>query len=385
MVKVINEKKADVIYTDEDKVSLDLKEYFDPHFKPDYNPDYLKSCNYICHFFVAKTSVVEQAGYFDSSCDGSQDYDFILRCIAKSTQVVHIPQVLYHWRCHPNSTAMNPESKLYCYEAGKRAIGLDLKASGEEHARVEMAKYYGMYEVYYPLNEEPLVSVITTTRAAVEENLKKTKYHNLEVIECGEVYNTEKVNAAVRTAAGKYCIFLPNLEGCEKADWLLLLVSNAERKEVGIVGPKLLSTSEHIISAGMALGLHGTAGGLFVGNEKEYVGYFCRAITQQCVSAVALHGMLIGTKELLDMGEFNEALSVTQAALECCLKVMKEGKTVVFTPYANIYVKNDQYAPETIQVDTPEFQEKYGEMIRHDRYYSCNFDRNGAAFALAFD
>ena len=64
---------------------------------------------------------------------------------------------------------------------------------------------------------------------------------------------------------------------------------------------------------------------------------------------------------------------------------MKEGKTVVFTPYVNIYVKNDQYAPETIQVDTPEFQEKYGEMIRHDRYYSYNFDRNGAAFALAFD
>ena len=283
------------------------------------------------------------------------------------------------------STAADPASKAYAYEAGKRAIGLDLKASGEEHARVEMAKYYGMYEVYYPLDEEPLVSVITTTRAAVEENLKKTKYHNLEVIECGEVYNTEKVNAAVRTAAGKYCIFLPNLEGCEKADWLRLLVSNAERREVGIVGPKLLSTSEHIISAGMALGLHGTAGGLFVGNEKEYVGYFCRAITQQCVSAVAFHGMLIGTKELLDMGGFNEALSVTKAALECCLKVLKEGKTVVFTPYANIYVKNDQYAPETIQVDTPEFQEKYGEMIRHDRYYSCNFDRNGAAFALAFD
>ena len=85
--------------------------------------------------------------------------------------------------------------ELYCYEAGKRAIGLDLKASGEEHARVEMAKYYGMYEVYYPLDEEPLVSVITTTRAAVEENLKKTKYHNLEVIECGEAYNTENVNA----------------------------------------------------------------------------------------------------------------------------------------------------------------------------------------------
>lgn len=385
VVKAINEKKADVIYTDEDKVSLDLKEYFDPHFKPDYNPDYLKSCNYICHFFVAKTKVVEQAGHFDSSCDGSQDYDFILRCIAKSTQIVHIPKVLYHWRCHPNSTAMNPESKLYCYEAGKRAIGLDLKASGEEHARVEMAKYYGMYEVYYPLEEEPLVSVITTKRSAVEESLRKTQYDNLEIIECGEDYSTEAVNRAVRNANGKYCIFLPNLEGYGKADWLRLLVSNAERKEVGIVGPKLLSTSEHIISAGMALGLHATAGGLFVGNEKDYVGYFCRAITQQCVSAVALHGMFIGTKELLDMGEFNEVLSVTQAALECCLKVMKEGKTVVFTPYADIYVKNDQYAPETIQIDEEEFQKKYGDMIRHDRYYSCNFDRNGAAFALAFE
>ena len=51
VVKAINETKdVDVVYTDEDKVTADLSEHFQPHFKPDFNLDLLRSNNYICHF-----------------------------------------------------------------------------------------------------------------------------------------------------------------------------------------------------------------------------------------------------------------------------------------------------------------------------------------------
>lgn len=43
---------ADMVYTDEDKVSPDLKRYFKPYRKPDYNKTLLLSNNYICHFCV---------------------------------------------------------------------------------------------------------------------------------------------------------------------------------------------------------------------------------------------------------------------------------------------------------------------------------------------
>ena len=53
IVKKLNEdRQLDVVYTDEDKVTTDLSEHFQPHLKPDFNLDLLRSNNYICHFFV---------------------------------------------------------------------------------------------------------------------------------------------------------------------------------------------------------------------------------------------------------------------------------------------------------------------------------------------
>ena len=53
---------ADVIYTDEDKLTPDGRHHTDPHFKPDFSPDNLRSGNYICHLLAARRSLVEAAG-----------------------------------------------------------------------------------------------------------------------------------------------------------------------------------------------------------------------------------------------------------------------------------------------------------------------------------
>ena len=55
ITEVLNaDPSVDVLYTDEDKVTMDLKKHFDPHCKSDFNLDLLRSNNYICHFFVVK-------------------------------------------------------------------------------------------------------------------------------------------------------------------------------------------------------------------------------------------------------------------------------------------------------------------------------------------
>lgn len=122
--------EADVIYTDEDKVTTDLSEHFQPHLKPDFNLDLLRSNNYICHFLVVRRSVVQTVGGFRREFDGAQDYDFIFRCVEQARKVVHVPEILYHWRTHKSSTADNPASKMYAFEAGRRAIEGNLKRTG---------------------------------------------------------------------------------------------------------------------------------------------------------------------------------------------------------------------------------------------------------------
>ncbi len=84
--------------------------------------DLFCSHNYITHFFVVKKSIIDSVGGFRSEYDGSQDYDVMFRCIEQSKDICHIPKILYHWRMITGSTADNPASKMYCYEAGRKAI-----------------------------------------------------------------------------------------------------------------------------------------------------------------------------------------------------------------------------------------------------------------------
>ena len=72
MVKAITEKKADMIYTDEDEISADGKHYSEPEFKPDFNLFRLRENNYIGQFWAIRKEILEQAGKFDPESDGGR-------------------------------------------------------------------------------------------------------------------------------------------------------------------------------------------------------------------------------------------------------------------------------------------------------------------------
>lgn len=149
IVRALNEAGwAEVIYTDEDKLTPGGERHFQPHFKPDYNPEYLRSTNYICHFFVAERNLALAVGGFRREFDGAQDHDFILRCTERAARVLHVPKVLYSWRESAGSTATNPESKLYAYESGKRAVRAQLERLGES-GEVTDTDNYGFYRTQY--------------------------------------------------------------------------------------------------------------------------------------------------------------------------------------------------------------------------------------------
>ena len=180
--------QADALYTDEDKVTTELDEHFQPHLKPDFNLDLLRSNNYICHFFVVRKSIVEKAGGFRKEFDGAQDYDFIFRCTENAGEVLHVSEILYHWRTHKASTADNPASKMYAFEAGKRAIEAHLERTGTK-GEVSHTQDLGFYRVKYPVQGQPLVSIIIpnkdekeTLKACIDSIREKTEYPNYEII-----------------------------------------------------------------------------------------------------------------------------------------------------------------------------------------------------------
>lgn len=140
-------RQPEVLYSDEDKCDGEAAFFYEPHRKTEFNPDLLLSNNYICHFMVMESGLLKSLK-LRSSFDGAQDYDLVLRAAALGKRFVHVPRVLYHWRCHSDSTAENPRSKAYAYEAGKRAVE-DFCARRGWKVSVSDLKHLGFYRVDY--------------------------------------------------------------------------------------------------------------------------------------------------------------------------------------------------------------------------------------------
>lgn len=416
IVKAINDTGADVLYTDEDKVSMDGRHYFDPNFKPDFNLFRLRENNYICHIFVVKKSLTDETGLLQSEFDGAQDFDFILRCCEKAQKITHIPKVLYHWRCHMDSTAADPSSKAYAYEAGRKAVREHYQRLGID-AKVEMTERPGWYRSHVKVQGNPLISVIIPNKDHTDDlelclfsMTRKSTYRNYEILivennsekeETFEYYRKlpdrypkarvltwEKEfnysainNFAAKEAKGEYLLFLNNDVEILTPDWMEEMLQNCQQENVAAVGAKLYYPDDTIQHAGVVLGLGGIAGHIMCRASKEDPGYFGRMISVQEISAVTAACMMVKKSDFDAVGGLDETFQVAFNDIDLCMKFRAAGKKIIFTPYAELY----HYESKSRGLeDTPEkqfrfdkevkrFQEKWAQQLEmEDPYYSPN-------------
>ena len=416
----------EMLYSDEDKVSMNGRRYFEPHFKSDYNPDLLCSMNYFCHLVVVKKTLVERAGWLDGEFDGAQDYDFVLRCSEQTDKIHHIPKVLYHWRAHENSTAENPESKRYAFEAGMRAIQAHYDRRNLP-AKVEMGEYPGLYRTIWQWQEKPLISILIPNKDHTEDLDKciqsieqKSTYRNYEYIiiennsELPETFDyykkleaeNEKAhvvyweggfnysainNFGVRYAKGEYLLLLNNDTEIIDPDCLWQLLGYCMREDVGVVGARLYYEDDTIQHAGVVLGFGGIAGHTFIGFERSANGYFSRIICAQDYSAVTAACMMTKKSVYEQVGGLTEELVVAFNDIDYCMKVRALGKLVVYNPYAQLY----HYESKSRGLeDSPEKQDRYYKEMKYfvtkwktlldqgDPYYNPNLTLSKADFSL---
>ena len=408
VVKELNKAvDTDVIYTDEDKVSTAIDEYFSPNFKPDFNLDMLRSNNYFCHFFVAKKELIETVGGFRGEYNGAQDYDLFLRCIEKAERIAHIPKILYHWRVHQESTADNPLSKMYAYDAGQKAIEQHLKRCGVT-AEVSKTENLGFYRVKYQQEGSPLVSILipnkdqkdtldqclksieartdyenyeiiiienNSTEQETFEYYKQIKNPKIRVIEWKDEFNYSAINNfGVRHAKGEYLLFLNNDIEVINSDWLGEMLSNCQREEVGAVGAKLYYPDNTVQHAGVIVGIGGVAGSVFVGLKRGYTGYMHRASIQQNLSAVTAACMMVKKSVFEEVGGFEEELKVAFNDIDFCLKIREKGHLIVYDPYVELY----HYESKTRGAeDTTEKIRRFQSEIEYMRSHWSSILKNG--------
>lgn len=421
-VKALNKApETEAFYSDEDKVSADGKRHFQPHFKPDFNLELLRSNNYVCHLFVAKRELLDKVGLLRPEYEGAQDYDLVLRCAENAGGLFHIPRILYHWRTHDNSTSENPQSKLYAFDAGKRAVQAHFDRLGIK-AEVCQGEYLGIYRTRYLRAYDPLVSIVIPNKDHVQDLKKcvtsieeKSTYRNYELVivennseeketfACykaleqenpkvrviryeGEFHYSEINNLGAQHAAGEYLVLLNNDTEVISETWLEELLGCSMRPDVGITGARLYYGDDTVQHAGIVLGAGGIAGNSSQGQGWEDVGEFQRLVCARDVSAVTAACLMVRKAVYEQVGGLSPELPVAFNDVDFCLKVQKAGYRVVYNPYAELYHYESKSRGTE---DTPEkkerfareiafMQERWGEeLAKPDPYYNPNLAEVG--------
>ena len=386
IVKAINDYDYDVLYTDEDKISEDSHDYKKPVFKPDYSPELLCANNYITHFFVAKKSIVDRLGGFRKEYDGSQDYDFIFRCVELAKKVGHVSKVLYHWRMHGGSVAGDPTSKMYAYDAGKKAIQSHYERVGIQ-ANVEHMERLGLYHTEYKMIKQPLISVIIygeddEKKKRCSEWFKRKDYSNLEILASAGI-NVEEINALAEKARGSYLFFVSeNLESVER-DALQQMAGVLQIQNVGAVSGKVIGRKHTVEDVGVVFRTNGDLCKANYGIGDCDYGDMFRAKVMSNYSILSLNCFMTHKNTFEELGRFNEHFSLSFAAADYCLKLRMHGKRCVMQASV-VWESKDVMKNGMINDEERErFYKEWQEVLRMgDSYYNSNYAKQGALYIL---
>lgn len=418
--RIVNNGAVRCIYADEG--ALQDGESAEPVFKPDFNLDFLRSYPYIGRCVAFQRESYLALGGFDSNYGELAPHDLLWRLYERDGEasIFHIAEIMLEsqlsfskWLSLPQVVKQNPQ----VVGAHLRRLGIAHDISGVESS---------VNRINYLHTGCPLVSIIilhkdqlVVLQRCIETLLEKTTYPYFEVL----IIDNGSVNIAARNwlgsmaqltsgklrvleysepasvptlrnfgaahARGEYLLILNTYMVITQPEWLENLLGHAQRPEVGVVGPKVFNPQGLVLQAGIVLGLDGTAGYQFYGENMNASGYMHRLQVPQNLSAVGSDCLMVRRQIFESVGAFDDIqCSQVFDEVDLCLRVREAGYLVVWTPEVQMAtgtrpsanLTQVQFDRQTLERDA--FLERRLGLIAHDPAYNPNFSMNGSSYRL---
>jgi len=404
------EPDGDLFYTDE-AVMYKQGLVFRHMRKCRVSIDLMLACNAVLHFCIVRRTVFEVTALLRSEYDGAQDHDFVLRAMEKGLHFVHIPQILYAWRIHDESTSNDIRSKPgklrelpKAYVNGKRLIRDYLARNGIAADVTDDA--FPWYRVKYALPPDPgHVAIIVPFKDKVDYlrsllgSMKETTYENyrlylvnnrsvepetaeylatledderITIVPFDEPYNYSRLhNQVVRQIDNELLLFMNNDIVVTQPDWLEAMLEHIHRPKVAAVGCKLLRKDGSVQHAGTFF-----RPSIFSCAQNFYFEHSYYTEAQRDVSCVTAACMLIRRSAFQEVGGFDEVhFPVGFSDADLCLKIIQAGYRIIYTPFA--VLQHDESASRKTQEESYEihalFRRYIGHTPLHDPHYETMF------------
>ncbi|WP_375772818.1 glycosyltransferase [Archangium gephyra] len=352
---------ARLFYTDEDRLD-GAGQRRRPFFKPDWSRDMQRECNYASRLLVARRGLCEELGGMRDGFEGAELMDLLLRASEKQVPISHVSSVLYHRRELPQAFQVVGAS-------AHTALSQHLSRCGEDAEA--WTTHGGLLRVRHRVKGTPRVSIIVPFKDKPEllsqlwrSFRAKTQWDNWQLIlvsnnsvnprtfelldeledprilklTWNHPFNYSAVNNfAARHADGELLLFLNNDIEVIDEGWMEELIAQAQRPEVGLVGPLLLFPNGLVQHAGVVLGPGGFATHPFwryrpdeqwtpfgrMDHTRDYL-----AVTSACV--------MVRREVFEAVGGYDERFRVSGSDVELALRIVKRGLRCVYTPHTRL-------------------------------------------------
>ena len=419
----INEQPdADWLYSDEDKID-DKGRRFGPLFKPDWSPAFFQGCMYTCHLGVYRRDLAVKLGGFRSDFDSAQDYDLALRFARATSRIVHVSDVLYHWRTLPQSTASGASAKPEAEHAARRALQAYLD-SGPIKAHAEPGPFPGSHRPRYEIEGKPLISIAIPSAGRSSELDGKpswfvldlvrsirnlTDYPRYEIIvadnddfdlelrtqldELGvlrvvyraAVFNiSDKMNLVVEAASGDYVVLLNDDMRVINPEWLTEMLMWCQQSDVAAVGAKLMFPNERIQHAGVLMLAQGPSHVYYDEQAATAVGLVGSAVMAREYSVVTGACLMTRREDYLAVGGFDPVYRINYNDVDFCMRLRAHtGGRIVYTPYALLYHYEAVSKEPSPESELGRINARWREVIGRDPYYNIHLSQYSSTCELS--
>ena len=419
---IVSHRFPDLLYSDEFKVSISGTPV-ELLWRPAWSTLFATATCPASHLMIFLRELALKVGaYTGPYARGSHDWDTALRLDDSGQRPAHIPKVLYGWRMHPGSAAMNEDSKNYLAQSQLDVVRSSVSRRGLSHLFDVEAVHgpLGYYHLRRKQVDGPRVAVhyVFGPQAgpaqfgSLRENLTNTRYSAVSWrIYVSDAFALASVTAVIQEVASevhdiKAVVYrsgadLPRL--LEDGPWLdfpLQVVVNAEIQisdpewlwdavgtfdldpQCGIVGGCLLDPAGKIRHIGYAMGLEGFAATPGYDLDPTHV---WGAIANLRRNVVCVYGSFTAfrTETWKIVGPL-DGLDKTDGlyGIQYCLKAGRHAIRTAYTPRMKGIIKFRLQHP--VGSSMPRLQAKikrrYRSLIHHDPFYSKHCSLSATAY-----
>ncbi|HOT80482.1 MAG TPA: glycosyltransferase [Microthrixaceae bacterium] len=405
-------ENVDYVYSDEDVVDPQGRRVA-PFYKPDWSPERFRCQMYTCHLSSIRRELFDRVGGFRDGFDGSQDWDLVLRVTEQARRIVHLPEILYHWRTVPTSVLAGDGVKPYAYEAAKRAIAAHCERVGID-GEVEELERRGHFRVRRSVDEQQLISIVIPTRGgagrpwgqrrvmvveAVRSVVERSTYENIEIVVVYDSVTPQSVldelrriaddrlrliewtlpfdfsakcNLGAAHAAGDLLLFLNDDVEVITADWLDVLSGFLREDDVGAAGAHLLFEDGRLQHGGH-VHLNGMAGHLMFGQDPHSDRNRLALWLDREVAGVTAACLMTRADVFSEVGGFSSEFPNNYNDVDLSLKIRSTGRRIVVSPHARLFhFESITRDPTVVPTETRRLHERWYPELHRDPYYNPN-------------